>query len=78
MCTLREQVEWHLEYMSAWALLAVALFPRLARLAYMPAYWGPKGVARYVVGFWAVAFAARQWLKPWAEARQAAGPPDDS
>src|SRR4051794_18765286 len=49
---------------AALTFVAVAVWPRLARVTQAPAMFSPRGIAAYVVGWATVLFALRQWGFP--------------
>lgn len=48
--------------------VVLALFPRLAVVTHVPAYFRPRGMVIYVVLFTLWMFVLRQWWGPWITA----------
>ena len=76
MHTLREQIEFSLEYGFMAPFVLVALVPALSRVTRAPAFEGPKGVAvhtAYKATFLYLAHnVLRPRLKAWGEREQQA------
>ena len=76
MHTLREQIEFALQYGVPAPFVLVALFPRLARVTRAPGYEGLKGVAvhtTYKASFhYGMHFVLKPRIGAWAEREQLA------